>query len=99
MNATITPLSKRSSARFFNWEKYFQDMYVSAVRAVTGAVLSFGGSNAAENVAPVILDGVGMNWKQALIGLGTVLVFDLCRYVNLKPLPDLQPTEQPYYDE
>jgi hypothetical protein len=84
----VTPISKRCANKYFNWSSYFRDMYVSAVRAGTGAFLAFAGSNTAESVAPDVLQGVGMNWQQALAAAVSALVFDLVRYVNLHPLPE-----------
>lgn len=83
----MTPISKRSPTKFFNWRQYFRDMYVSGVRAVTTAILAFGGTNAAENVAPIAAHGVGLSWLQGVISLVSVLFFDVVRYVNIHPLP------------
>lgn len=83
----ITPISKKSATKFFNWRQYFRDMYVSAVRASTGAVLAYSGSNTAESIAPQLLQNVGMSWKQAVVAGISALVFDVIRYVNLHPLP------------
>ena len=82
------PLSKNDPTRFFNWSQYFRDMYVSAVRASTGAFLAFSGSNTAEAMAPEVLANLGMSWKQALAAALSALVFDVVRYINLKPVPD-----------
>lgn len=83
----LTPISKRCSTSYFNWRLYFRDMYVSAVRASTGAFLAFAGSNTAESIAPVVLDGIGMNWRQAIAAAISALVFDVMRYINVNPLP------------
>lgn len=94
----ITPISKKSSTKFFNWGSYFRDMYVSAVRASTGAFLAFAGSNTAEAMAPTALHDVGMNWQQALVAAASALIFDVVRYVNLKPIPEevsAAPFDQP----
>lgn len=88
-----TPISKKSATRFFNWRQYFRDMYVSGVRAVTGSVLAFSGTNTAESVAPRALEDVGLDWKQAVAGTLCVLLFDLMRYINLHPLPPEEITE------
>lgn len=88
--AEMTPLSKSSPNRVFNLSKYFADMYVSAVRASTGAFLAFSGTNTAEAIAPDTLAAVGMNWKQALAAAAAALVFDVVRYVNLRPIPEEQ---------
>lgn len=81
------PLSKQSPHRVFNWSRYFADMYVSAVRASTGAFLAFAGTNTAEAIAPESLAAIGMNWKQAIAAAVAALIFDVVRYVNLHPIP------------
>ncbi len=83
----ITPISKKSATKFFNWRQYFRDMYVSAVRASTGAFLAYGGSNTAESIAPSLLHDVGMSWKQAVVSGIAALIFDIVRYINVHPLP------------
>jgi len=83
----ITPISKRDATRYFNWGAYLRDMYVSAVRAGTGAFLAFAGSNTAEAIAPDALHNIGMDWRQAVAGALSALVFDVVRYINLHPLP------------
>lgn len=84
----ITPISKRSANRYFNWSAYFRDMYVSAIRAGTGAFLAFAGTNTAEAVAPEVLAHVGMDWKQAIAAALSALIFDVVRYINLHPIPE-----------
>ncbi len=83
----ITPISKKSATKFFNWKQYFRDMYVSAVRAGTGAVLAYSGSNTAESIAPELLHNVGMSCKQAVVAGISALLFDVMRYINIHPLP------------
>jgi hypothetical protein len=83
----ITPISKKSATKYFNWRQYFRDMYVSAVRAGTGGILAYSGSNTAEAMAPELLNNIGMSWKQAVVTGISALIFDLVRYVNLHPLP------------
>jgi len=91
----VTPISKSSPNRVFNWSAYLRDMYVSAVRASTGAFLAFGGSNAAEAIAPDALHSVGMNWQQAVVAAVSALIFDVVRYINLHPLPP-EETQPPF---
>jgi len=66
-------------------------MYVSVVRAFTGAIIAFGSSNAAEGAARRMdvesLQHVGLDWKQACMMLAGTIIFDLARYVNVNPLP------------
>lgn len=83
----LTPISKKSATKVFNFRRYFLDMYVSVVRAGTGAFLAFAGTNTAEAMAPFALDNIGMNWKQATAAGISALIFDLARYINLHPLP------------
>lgn len=87
----ITPISKKSPHRVFNWSGYLAGMWVSAVRAGTGAFLAFGGTHTAEAMAPEALAHIGINWKQAVAGALSALVFDVVRYINLKPIPDEEP--------
>lgn len=83
----VTPLSKRSPTRVFNWTGWLRDLYVSAVRASTGAILAFSGTNTAEAIAPLALQNISMSWQQAAAAGISALVFDIVRYVNLHPLP------------
>lgn len=83
----ITPLSKKSASRVFNFGQYFRDMYVSGIRAATGAFLAFAGTNTAEAIAPDSLAAIGMSWKQAAAAAIAALIFDIVRYINLNPLP------------
>jgi hypothetical protein len=77
-----------NARKFRDWRSYFEGMYVNAVKAATGAFLSFAGTNTAEAIAPVALENVGMNWQQAIITAASVLVIEVVRYINAKPLPD-----------
>jgi hypothetical protein len=83
----ITPISKKSATKYFNWRGYGRDMYVSVVRAGTGAILAFSGSNTVEAMAPEVLRNVGMDWRQAVAAGVSAAVFDMVRYINLHPLP------------
>ncbi len=84
---------KRSAHKYFNWEGYFAGMYVSAVRAVTGAFLAFSGTQTAEAMAPVAMAHVGLTLQQAAAAGVSALIFDIIRYVNLKPIPDIKEEE------
>lgn len=84
------PVFRKSATKFFNWEGYFAGMYVSAVRAMTGAFLAFSGTQTAEALAPVAMAHVGLTLQQAAAAGISALVFDIIRYVNLKPLPDVK---------
>src|SRR5690349_1532125 len=86
----ITPISKRDATRYFNWRGWLRDMYVSAIRASTGSFLAFAGTNTAEALAPEALAHVGMDWKQAIAAAFSALIFDVARYINLRPLPEEQ---------
>lgn len=74
--------------RFLNWRAYFQGMYARCIQAATGAFLAYCGSNTAEGVAPEWLHNVGLSWKQGLVIAVAVLLFEVIRYVNAKPMPD-----------
>lgn len=93
----LPQISKKSATRVFNWSGYFSGMYVSAVRAASGAFLAFAGTNTAEAIAPTVLAAVGMNWKQALAAAAAALIFDVVRYVNLHPIPEEETV--PPFDE
>lgn len=84
------PVFKKSATKYFNWAGYWAGMYVSAVRACTSAFLAFSGTQTAEAFAPVALANVGLSIQQAAAAGLTALVFDIIRYVNLKPLPDVK---------
>lgn len=86
---------KTNPVRVFNWEGYFAGMYVSAVRAVTGALLAFAGTQTAEAVAPIAMAHVGLTFQQASAAAISALLFDIVRYVNLKPLPDVKDSSRP----
>jgi hypothetical protein len=86
---------KRDPARVFNWRGYFAGMWVSSVRAATGAALAFSGTQSAEAIAPVVMNHVGMTWKQAVAAAISALIFDVIRYINLKPVPDLKEDSSP----
>ena len=83
----LTPISKRSPDRVFNWGAYGRDLYVSAVRAGTGAILAFSGTNTAEAMAPEVLHNISMSWQQAVAAGISAMLFDIIRYINLHPLP------------
>jgi hypothetical protein len=55
----VTALSKYTDIR--SWLRHLAR---SSVHAGTGAVLAGLGSNAAENIAPILLEGLGMDWRQ-----------------------------------
>ena len=86
---------KSNPVKVFNWDGYFAGMYVSAVRATTGAILAFAGTQTAEAVAPVAMAHVGLTIQQAAAAAISALVFDIIRYINLKPIPDVQQVDQP----
>jgi hypothetical protein len=89
----VTPISKKSDTKYFNWHRYFLDMYVSAVRAGTGAFLAFAGTNTAEALPLDVLQNIGMNGKQAIAAGVASMLFDMVRYINLKPLPPEETAE------
>jgi hypothetical protein len=91
-------ISKRSATKVMNWAGYFRDMRVSVVRAVSGSFVALGGSNGVEQMAPVIAHGVGISFKQAVGMAISVAFFDIMRYVNLKPEPDIKEDSQPPLD-
>ncbi len=76
------------NTKVFNWSGYWAGMYVSAVRATTGAIMAFSGTQAAEAVAPVAMANVGLSVQQACAAALSALFFDVIRYINLKPVPD-----------
>ena len=88
--APKTGVMKSSATQYFNWEGYFSGMYVSAIRAASGAFLAFSGTNTVEAVAPVAMAHIGLSLQQAAAAAFSALLFDVVRYVNLKPLPDVQ---------
>lgn len=78
----------KQARKLLDWKAWFTGMYVNAIRAGSGAMLGFVGSNVAEGLAPEALKNLGLSWKQALLAGGCALLIEVLRYINAKPLPD-----------
>ncbi len=79
--------------KYLDWKSWFEGMYVNAIKSATGAFLAFAGTNSVEAVAPAVFSGVGLNWKQAAGAFLSVLILEIVRYVNAKPLPEARVEE------
>lgn len=89
---------KKDPVKVFNWRGYFDGMRVSAIRAMTGALLAFSGTQTAEAIAPVAMAHIGLTVQQAAAAAISALVFDVIRYINLKPEPDLKEDSSPPFN-
>lgn len=81
------PDTVKQVRKYLDWRNWFEGMYVNAIKSSTGAFLAFAGTNSVEAVSPNFFAGVGLNWKQALGAFLSVLILEIVRYVNAKPLP------------
>jgi hypothetical protein len=83
----VNPLIPHAK-KYLNWKDWFSGMYVKSIQSATSAVLAFVGTNSAEAFSPTGLPGLGMNWKQTCGAFVSILVIEIIRYINGKPLPD-----------
>jgi hypothetical protein len=74
--------------KYLDWKSWFEGMYVNAIKAGSGAFLAFAGTNTLEAAAPQLLAKLGLNWQQALGAFASVMVIEVVRYINAKPLPE-----------
>lgn len=52
--------------KYTDIRQYFRGLFKNAVHAGTGAIITTFGTNGAEQLAPDMLKGVGLNWEQAV---------------------------------
>jgi hypothetical protein len=74
--------------KYLDWKSWFEGMYTNAIKAGTSAFLAFVGTNTIEAAAPQAWHGLGLNWQQACAAFGSVMVIEIVRYINAKPMPE-----------
>ncbi len=79
-----------SIKKYFDWRSWLEGFYLSWIKTVTTTLLAAFGSNAAEQLG---VSGVGLNLKQDGSVLVSLTIFEVLKYLQTKPMPDVKTEE------
>lgn len=73
--------------QILDWRGYLLQFYKTWVHNLTSTLIAVGVTNASDKLG--IAQGIGMNWKQAVGMFCSITFWEVVKYLNAKPLPDM----------
>ena len=74
-----------SMKKYLDWKGWFEGLYLSWIKTLTGTLLGYFGTNAVESMG---IAKIGLTWEQALGVMISVTLIEVLRYLQNKPKPD-----------
>ena len=83
--------------KYADWRQWLRGLMKNAVHSGTGTVITTFGTNGAEQLAPEMLKGIGLNMEQAISVFAVSAIYAAVKFVHesteatTQPFPPTQP--------